>query len=391
MVDKSQIEQWLKEGTITKEQAAKMLADTSQYKKEQSSNKLIIAFSIIGAILLGIGVILFISSNWQQMPNIVKVLILLSSTAGSYYAGYMFKYQRQTLVKVGASLIFLGALLFGATIFLIAQMYHINANSHTLILIWLIGIVPLVYALKTEAIAGLVSLLFFIWSGLFVFRNMSVESAYGDIFVFPVLYLVLGVLFFGIGGLHYLLDDLKLIARVYRIAGIKISMLALFLLTFRSFSGDISERLKISSQFTGGFVTFSILAIVFMAINLFFNPTKSKTSILEGCIGLGLSVLALIFFFYTDPIPTNIYVVLFNLVLMGLILTILFIGYNREDMKLVNIGMAYLWILVVVRYCDFFWELLPRSLFFIVGGLMLLLGSISLERKRRQLKQRFGG
>lgn len=394
MVDKSQIEQWLREGTITKEQAEKMLRDTSQYKKEQSSNKLIIALSTIGAILLGIGVILFIASNWQQMPNIVKVLILLGSTASSYYGGYVLRYQRQTLVKVGASLIFLGALLFGATIFLIAQMYHINSNSHSLILIWLIGIVPLVYALKTEPIAGLASLLFFIWIGLFVFRNMSFESASRDFFGLPVLYLISGILLFGIGGLHYLLDELKSIARIYRIAGIKISMLALFLLTFRFFSGyygefNIREGLEFSSQFTTGFVFFSILAIVFMTINLFFNSTKSHTPILEGSIGLGLSALALIFFFY--PATTNIYVVLFNLILIGLILTILFIGYNREDMKLVNIGMAYLWILVVVRYCDFFWRLLPRSIFFMVGGFILVLGSVALERKRRQLKQTFGG
>jgi len=84
-------------------------------------------------------------------------------------------------------------------------------------------------------------------------------------------------------------------------------------------------------------------------------------------------------------------VLLFNLILALLILTLLFIGYQREDMRLVNIGMAYLSILVIVRYFDFFWELLPRSIFFTVGGLILILGSIALERKRRQLKQKFGG
>lgn len=394
MADKNQIEQWLKEGTITQEQAQKMLADTSQYKKEQASNKLIIAFSTIGAILLGIGVILFVASNWQQMSNIVKVLILLASTAVSYYSGYVLRYQKQTLVRVGASLIFLGALLFGATIFLIAQMYHVNANSHTLILIWLAGIIPLVYALKTKPIAGLSSLLFFIWVGLFVFRNMSFEAASGDFFGLPILYLVSGILLFGIGGFHYLSDDLKDIARIYRIAAIKIAMLAIFLLTFRFFSGhyddyNIREGLEFSGQFITGFVIFSILAIISTIIGLFFNPSKSDTSILEGSIGLGLSAIALIFFFF-PPVATNIYVVLFNLILAGIILTLLFIGYNREDMNLVNIGMVYLAILVIVRYCDFFWELLPRSLFFMVGGLILVSGGIAIEKKRRQLKQKFG-
>ncbi len=397
MVDKNQIEQWLKEGTITKDQAQKMLADTSKYKKEQTSNKLITVFSTIGAIVFGIGVILFIASNWQQIPNIIKVLILLGSTLGSYYIGYVLRYQKQTLVKVGASLIFLGALLFGATIFLIAQMYHVNANNHTLILIWLAGIIPLVYALKTKPIAGLSSFLFFIWIGLFVFRNISFRDNsidFADFFALPVLYLVSGILLFGIGGLHYFSDDLKDVARIYRIAAIKIIMLVLFLLTFRFFSGNynghnIREGLELSSQFIPGFVIFSGLAIVFTIINLFFNPPKTDTSIHEGFAGLGLSAIALIFFFY--PSTTNIYVLLFNLILALLILTLLFIGYQREDMRLVNIGMAYLSILVIVRYFDFFWELLPRSIFFTVGGLILILGSIALERKRRQLKQKFGG
>src|SRR3989338_10356176 len=213
MADEKQIKQWLKEGTITQAQAKKMLADSSSYKKEQSSNKLIVAVSTIGAILLGIGAILFIASNWRTIPNIAKTLILVGSTFGAYYLGYLFKYQKQNVPKVGASLIFLGALLFGATIFLIAQMYNINANNHTLVLIWLIGVLHLVYAFVSVPIAGLSSLLFFIWLGLFVFRNIDFDQAYGDFFALPVLYLVTGLLFFGVGGLHYLSDKFKNIAR----------------------------------------------------------------------------------------------------------------------------------------------------------------------------------
>jgi len=97
MVDEKQIKQWLKEGTITRAQAKKMLADSSSYKKEQSSNKLIVAVSTIGAILLGIGAILFIASNWRTIPNIAKTLILVGSTFGAYYVGYLFRYQKQNL------------------------------------------------------------------------------------------------------------------------------------------------------------------------------------------------------------------------------------------------------------------------------------------------------
>ncbi|MSQ76893.1 MAG: hypothetical protein EXR97_00360 [Nitrospiraceae bacterium] len=58
-------------------------------------------------------------------------------------------------------------------------------------------------------------------------------------------------------------------------------------------------------------------------------------------------------------------------------------------MKLVNIDMSWLGVLVLVRYFDFFWELLPRSLFFLAGGLILVLGGMALEKKRRELRTQF--
>ena len=70
-------------------------------------------------------------------------------------------------------------------------------------------------------------------------------------------------------------------------------------------------------------------------------------------------------------------------------LALLFVGYQREDMQIVNTGMFWLSVLIIVRYFDFFWGLLPRSLFFMVGGLVLVLGGIGLEKKRRQLKIKF--
>src|SRR3989344_3183487 len=265
MVDEKQIKQWLKDGTITSKQAQKMLVDSSKYKKEQRSNKFIVTISTIGSILVGIGAILFIASNWQVIPDILKVLILIGSTFAAYFIGYLFCYQNKNLPKVGASLMFLGALLFGATILLIAQIYNINANSHLLVLIWLIGVLPMVYAFASLPIAGLSSLLFFIWIGLLVFRNIDFGRAYGDFFALPVLYIAAGITLFAAGGLHYFYKKFSGVARIYRLAGIKVILLSLFLLTFRLFSGNydgfnIRENAIISSQFRVGLVIFSILA-----------------------------------------------------------------------------------------------------------------------------------
>ena len=392
MVDKDQIERWVGEGTITQEQAKKMIADVTKYKREKSSNKLIVAISTIGSIFLGLGAIQFIASNWTAIPNVQKVLLLVGSTFGAYFTGYYFKYQKRNLPNVGASLIFLGALLFGSTLFLIAQMYHINANNHTLVLIWILGILPLVYGFNSLPIAGLCSLLFYLWIGLFVFKGNRFGDIEEDLIFLPVLYLVSGVLLYGIGSLHYLLDKLKGVARIYRLSGLKVVMFSLFLLTFRLFSGHydhfrLRDEVVVSGQFTILFVFFAILAMILAATSLFFNPTKAKTSNLENGIGIGIVAIALIFYFL--PVTTNLYVVLFNVILVAIVFVLLFIGTHREDMKIVNTGMFWLSALVIVRYFDCFWDLLPRSLFFMAGGIVLLLGGIVLEKKRKQFKEQF--
>jgi uncharacterized membrane protein len=392
MMDDKIIDKWLKEGVISDEQARKMRADLSESAKEQSSNKLIIALSTIGAVLLGIGAILFVASNWEKLPNLIKVLLLLGFTLGIYYLGYVFRYQKQNLPKVGSSLIFLGALLFGATVFLIAQMYHTNANSHLLLLVWLIGILPLVYALKTVPIAALSSLLFYIWMALFVFRNFTFDAACGDFFYLPVLYFIAGILLFGIGGLHYRSEGLKPIARTYRIGGIQVAMLALLLLTFRFFSGNYDgsnfrSHMVVSEQFSNGLMIFALLAALSAGINLLLKPSKSDTEKLEGFLSFGLLAIALIFYVY--PAGNNIYVVLFNLILAGIVFLLMWVGYRREDIRLVNISMSYLSLLIVIRYFDFCWNLLPRAMFFMVGGVILISGGIFLEKKRRELKKQF--
>jgi uncharacterized membrane protein len=393
MTNEKQIREWLESGTITQEQAQKMLADVNQKSKEERSNKFIVAISTIGSVLLGVGAILFVASNWREIPDLMKVLILLGSTFGAYYFGYLFKYSKKILPKVGGSLFFLGALLFGASIFLIAQIYHVNANAHSLILIWLIGVLPLVYAFRSEPIAALSSLLFFIWVGLFVFRGSRINEA--TFFSFPVIYMSAGALLFSIGGLHYFKPQLSKIARIFRIVGIKIAMLSLFLLTFKFFSGYIdsfwfrSSRSfeEMSSQLITGIVLISIISIIGLVINLFFNPSQSKTNLYDNGISLVVLGFTLIFFYF--PAESNIYTVIYNLLFAGLTLFLVYIGYQKSDIKVLNIGIFWISVFILAKYFDFFWDLMDRSLFFLVGGLILVLGGIAMERKRRQIKENF--
>jgi uncharacterized membrane protein len=386
MIDKDLIQRWLTNGTITQAQADPMLADLAAYKTERSSNKFVVAISTIGSLFIGIGAILFVAANWAALSNEMKVFILLGSTLGAYFAGYTLQYEKQTFPKVGASLIFLGALLFGATVFLTAQIYNVNANHHSLVLLWMVGVLPLVYAFASAPIAGLSALLFYLWIGLYIFRGLDSTHAFADVARWPILYLVSGVLLFAIGTWHYVSERLADVARTYRLAGIKVAMLSLFILTFKDFF-KLSLNTVTSDQFTGGLLIFSVLALLLALGALYANPAKSSTNTLEHGLSLGLVVAALTVFW--TKTPPDLTAILFNLIVVGLVFVLLYVGYNREDMKLVNIGMFWLGGLVLVRYFDFFWQLLPRSLFFLVGGLILVFGGMALEKKRRELRTQF--
>src|SRR5439155_12675044 len=77
--------------------------------------------------------------------------------------------------------------------------------------------------------------------------------------------------------------------------------------------------------------------------------------------------------------------ILFNVLLFALTVGTAAVGYWNREPAWINCGTVFFALLVIVRYFDWFWTLMPRSLFFIGGGLLLLLGGLALERTRRRL------
>ncbi|AAM05454.1 TPA: DUF2157 domain-containing protein [Methanosarcina acetivorans] len=380
MFDEDFILKWLDEGTIDHAQAEKMKEDLAEYKRERRSKKQIVAFSTIGAILIGIGAILFVASNWEKIGNTVKVLLLVGTTVGVHYAGYRLKYEQQKYPRLGSALVLLSALLFGASLFLIAQIYNINANNSTLVLIWILGVFPLIYGYRSASIAGLCSLLFYLWVSLLYRESPDLDKL---ISIWD-LYLISGISIYFLGVLNGLTEKVKHAETPFKFMGLQAALFALFAHTFKL--GEYQPDKIVP-------VIYAILGILFLAVLL---PKPLRERLIGFQADASMSIVALLMAGITlttiyIPASEETYMVLFNVIFLGLLTLLLYAGYSTENIGIINTAMFWFVLLIFARYFDFFWELLPRSLFFMLGGLVLLVISVVLERKRRELKVQFSG
>jgi uncharacterized membrane protein len=167
------VEGWVNSGVISIKTARNILAaegiDAETALQIHSGNKLVRVISILGSILVALGVMLFLGKNWQIIPISIKLLIICTSTIAAYGAGYYVTFVRSDYKKMGSALFLLGAILYGAGIFLVAQMFHTNANPSTLFLLWTLGILPFAVFFKEELVFVLAAFVSMFWSGFVVF------------------------------------------------------------------------------------------------------------------------------------------------------------------------------------------------------------------------------
>ncbi len=122
-----------------------------EQSKEDTSKKTIRLILTIGAILIGAGIFSFIAANWQEISKTAKILIILFFMLTSYSFGWHLK-ERLNYSKTGDAFILLGILIYGAGIFLVAQMFNIRANWPDGFILWMFGTLALGYVFQTNYI-----------------------------------------------------------------------------------------------------------------------------------------------------------------------------------------------------------------------------------------------
>lgn len=155
--------QLVDEGLITAEQSDRI---RTRYSTDatRSGNRMLLVFSILGSLLVGMGIILIVAHNWDDLPRLVRTLLaFIPMLLGQGSVWYSI--QRKTgdpAWREGAA-VFLACGLC-ACIALISQIYHMGGDLEGYLLTCALLIAPLLYV-PGSVIVGICYLALITWYG----------------------------------------------------------------------------------------------------------------------------------------------------------------------------------------------------------------------------------
>ncbi|MBD2722857.1 DUF2157 domain-containing protein [Hymenobacter armeniacus] len=128
---------WVADGLISEAQRQQLLA---RYPPEAQAVGLL---PLLGSVLVGLSALSVVAANWQGLPAVLRVALLLGSLLGAYGAGAYFL--RRGNADLGHGLIGLGLIVFGASIILVSQLYQLVGYDVSGLLAWVVAGVALSY------------------------------------------------------------------------------------------------------------------------------------------------------------------------------------------------------------------------------------------------------
>ncbi len=383
---------WVEKEFISEDQLDMILKSYSK----QDANVLVVLFAIL---LTGLAFLTFIFSDWAQVAHISRVLVMLGFTVGLYVLGDQLYSRKQTLY--GISFIMLGYIGFSASLFLVINNYGVVIyNSWPFVILALVGLgLYIIYShsllyfisLATLTIGQLYSevsytaysytllTLLVVGFGYFTFRHAHKYFAYffGMSLVINLLILATSFQenyywFIVYMFVFYLIANLipkKALSYPFKL--ISLSSMFLFNIYQASFlqEGYFSEEIKLSGLFL-------IVLLVLAGFMVILKRLTFKT----------VDYIYLILFIPTIYLPYPSLMTLIALFIFSSALLI--IGYKEERNQLITYGTIAFLLSTLTVYIQYAWDVMNKSLFFLIGGLILFGFSFMLERNRRKSKQK---
>ena len=388
-----------------------------------------IVFFSIGAVLFGLGVILLFAYNWQRMPKFVKLAVIFAALLGTHGAGLWLKRPAGRYGAAGEGLHLLGTMLFGAGIWLVAQIYHIEEHYPNAFLIWGLGALALAWALPSMAQGIVATILLVLWNGfeVFDFKNPHLLSPFlilGGIMPLAwfnrsrvlVTLCTIGFLFALLVSVAELEGDLAAlvvffsgcaliaaaivvrrrnffsqVSPVFSFLGFFIYFAVLFILSFHqrgrgtwSVHLDRFPESLFFFSFALGVVVFWVWAI--RPVSHRHQPNKEAFpkeyyGVVTAFILIFLNVLGVI------RLGGWLGMAVFNLLLLYQAVMMIVAGCKDLNLKITATGCVLFAVITFARYTDLFVSLPARALVFFVAGAALFFVGITYSKTKKQIQR----
>lgn len=423
----NEIDLWVSEGIIAPEQG-QAIKNRYPAPTEGRAWGRVIFFSI-GAILFGLGVILIFAYNWQRMHKFVKLAVIFAAIVGAHGIAFGLRRQNRTHQTIGEGLHLLGTMLFGAGIFLIAQVYHIEEHYPTAFLIWGFGALAMAWSLPSISHGIGATLLFVLWNSFegFDFKDPHLISPFLILAsIMPLAWLrrsrvlvtvcLIGYLATLLTSVSMLEGDLAVlviffnaciliamsrvvrqrrlfpeISPVFSFIGFLVYLAILFILSFfHRGKGVWSVQFDhfMESLF---FFSYALVAIGSWAWAIW--PTREKQAEPDNLIGrkyYGVwATLALIILNTLGLIPLRgwLGMAVFNILFLYQCIMMIVSGCKTLNLKTTVTGCVLFAVIAMARYTDLFFSLLTRSLVFFIAGAVLFSVGLYYSKTKKQIER----
>ncbi len=421
-----QLPDLIDKGVIDAATAARLRGYFGPEEEKPDYNLAFILAGVLGAVLIGGGIILIFAFNWDQLSRTWRTILSLAPLliAQAIYT-YVFFRKSHSLAWVESSSGFL-LLMIGASIALISQTYHIEGTTEGFLFVWMLLCVPLMYLMNST----LAALFYLVGISSWALNISGSESVYYWFFLaFSVPHIIyntrtigstrgnlLGwtfVITLAISWFAVIEVDLTL----YSLVGSAFALSVLYLVGDRWYLSDnnIVGRPFQAFAVAGIFIFCMILGYDWpdesAQLNAWVNglryaPWAGKINFLvwvgiatawvflmisgyrkEGRIPPFASffpLLVLVGYLITRQSDQVIPIILANLYLLIFGIHYIRRGINRQAMTLVNLGMFFIASLIVARFFDTDWSFVVKGVVFVILGVCFLGVNVLLSRRLKE-------
>lgn len=140
---------WVREGLIESAQGEAILARYGARLQDAQGTSLgYYVLTALATLFVGLALILVVSHNWDEIPRLTRMLLLILTTLAVNLQGMRLLLGDRE--KAGVLWLFFGSICYGATIMLIAQIYHLGEHYPDGIFYWALGVLPLLFITRSR-------------------------------------------------------------------------------------------------------------------------------------------------------------------------------------------------------------------------------------------------